>query len=275
MRVALLGTGKMGTAIARKVAGAGHQLMLWNRTRARAEAAGVGAVAGTPAEAVAGAEIVLSILFDAGAVREVYASLEPGSQQVFVEMSTAGPEVLEELAARLEGAGASLLACPIVGSIPAIESAEALLLIGGDTAALERVHSVLDTYGRPQHVGSRGDAAAMKLLTNAMLGVCSTIGAELLAAGERRGLDREQVFGLLCRMVPYLKARERGYLGRDHSNPLFEVRAIRKDLDLALDAAHQAGASMPVTAATREMFALAEQQHATDELTAILEVYEG
>ncbi|MFZ0216179.1 MAG: NAD(P)-dependent oxidoreductase [Candidatus Dormiibacterota bacterium] len=275
MRVALLGTGKMGTAIARQVAGAGHQLTLWNRTRARAEAVGVGAVAGTPAEAVAGAEVVLSILFDAGAVREVYASLEPASQQVFVEMSTAGPEVLEELAPPLEGAGASLLACPIVGSIPAIESAEALLLIGGDAAALERVRSVLETYGRPQLVGPRGDAAGMKLLSNALLGVCSAIGAELLAAGERSGLDREQVFALLCRMVPYLKARERGYLGRDHSNPLFEVRALRKDLDLALQAGHQAAASMPVTAATREMFGLASLQHANEELTAIVEVYEG
>ena len=274
MRVALLGTGKMGIAIARRVAGAGHELRLWNRTRPRAEAAGVGEVLGTAAEAAAGAEVVLSIVYDSTAVREVYDCLNPVPGQVFVEMSTAGPEVLEELAPRLEQAGGALLASPIVGSVPAIEKAGALLLVGGDASALDRARPVLEAFGLPRHVGSREDAAALKLINNAMLAVVTAAGAELLAAASRRGLDRERVFELLSRMVPYLKARERGYLGRDHENALFQVRATRKDLDLALDVAHRAGASVALTAATRELFALAEREHPTEEMTAILEVYE-
>jgi len=72
MRVAILGTGKMGGAMARRLNSAGHELTLWNRTRKRAEAVGVGKVAATPAEAVKDAEVVISSLTDAGAVRAAY-----------------------------------------------------------------------------------------------------------------------------------------------------------------------------------------------------------
>ena len=84
MNVALLGTGKMGTAIARRIEGAGFDLTLWNRTHERARAVGAGRVASTAAEAVAGADVVLSILFDTASVREVYHGLEARTGQVFV-----------------------------------------------------------------------------------------------------------------------------------------------------------------------------------------------
>ncbi|HEY4025159.1 MAG TPA: NAD(P)-binding domain-containing protein, partial [Candidatus Dormibacteraeota bacterium] len=153
MNVALLGTGKMGTAIARRLAAAGHDLTLWNRTRERARAVGVGRVADTAAEAAVPADVVLSILYDAASVREVYGGLDPRQGQVFVEMSTAGPEVAEELAPRLAAAGAELLAAPILGTIPAIEQATARILVGGDAAAFERVRPVLAAFGRPEMVG--------------------------------------------------------------------------------------------------------------------------
>ncbi|MBO0706381.1 MAG: NAD(P)-dependent oxidoreductase, partial [Candidatus Dormibacteraeota bacterium] len=91
-----------------------------------------------------------SIVFDAGAVRDVYRRLTPQPGQVFVEMSTAGPEVTADLAPGIESAGAHLLACPVLGSIPAIESGSARLLAGGDEASLERARPVLETFGDPR-----------------------------------------------------------------------------------------------------------------------------
>jgi 3-hydroxyisobutyrate dehydrogenase-like beta-hydroxyacid dehydrogenase len=107
-------------------------------------------VAGAPDEATAGAGVVLSIMFDADALRRVYGRLTPGPGQVFVEMSTAGPEVTADLAPGIGSAGADLLACPITGSIPAIESASAPLLVGGDEPSLERARPVLETFGDPE-----------------------------------------------------------------------------------------------------------------------------
>jgi 3-hydroxyisobutyrate dehydrogenase-like beta-hydroxyacid dehydrogenase len=273
MKVALLGTGKMGTAIARRLADAGFGLTLWNRTLEKAHAVGAGTVAATPAEAAAGADVVLSILYGPESVREVSTSLRPAAGQVFVEMSTSGPDVVEELAPRVEAAGASLLAAPILGSLPAIAQGTALILVGGDTAAFERVEPVLAAFGQPTPAGSRRDAAGLKLVSNAMLGVVNAAAAELLAAGRREGLDPEAVFKLLCRTVPYLEVRRRGFLERVHEPPLFQLEGLVKDLDLALEAGHESGAVMPIVMQIRELYAAAVPEHGREEMTALIERY--
>jgi 3-hydroxyisobutyrate dehydrogenase len=272
VRVALLGTGKMGAAIARRLAAAGHELVLWNRTPERAREVGSGRVAGSVEEAVAGAEIVLSILYDAGAVLEVLGRVRPEGQ-LFVEMSTAGPDVEEQLAERLERDGSRLLTAPILGSVPAIEQGSAAILVGGDPEAFEKARPVLETFGKPEHVGGRRAAAQLKLLNNAMLAVCNLAAAELLAAGERAGLDVRTLFRLLTRMVPYLQARSRSLLDHDHSSPMFDLDAIVKDLGLALDAGHAAGAAMPLAGQARELYGLAADQHGGEELTAVIELF--
>lgn len=273
VNVALLGTGKMGTAIARRIEGAGFDLTLWNRTHERARAVGAGRVASTAAEAVAGADVVLSILFDTASVREVYRGLEARTGQVFVEMSTAGPGVLEELAPRLLAGGGELLAAPILGSIPAVDQASALILVGGDAAAFDRARPVLQAFGQPEHMGTRGEAAAMKLVNNAMLGAASLLAAELMVVARLSGLDAEATFRHLCRMMPYLQARRRGYLEGSHENPLFELSGMVKDLDLALELGRQSGAAMPVVAQARELYAMAEPEHRRQEITAVIETY--
>src|SRR5260370_37760923 len=101
MRVAILGTGKMGGAIARRLKSEGHDLSLWNRTRQRAEALGVGVVAATPAVAVDNAEGVISVLTDAGAISAAYfgqgGAVEAARDQGVVGMRTPGPGVVKRL----------------------------------------------------------------------------------------------------------------------------------------------------------------------------------
>jgi 3-hydroxyisobutyrate dehydrogenase-like beta-hydroxyacid dehydrogenase len=269
MRVALLGTGKMGAAIGRRLAAAGHDLALWNRTAERARELGVGRVAGEPEGAAEGAEVVLSILTDARAVRDVYAHLEPRDDQVFVEMSTAGPEVAEELAESFR----HLLAAPILGSVPAIEQGTALILVGGDASDVAKAQPVLSAFGEPRQVGDRRAAAGLKLVNNAMLAAYSLAAAELLVAAEHAGLDREAVFAILQRSVPYLQARKGSYLERRHSPAMFFLRDMVKDVDLALAVFHAGGASTPVLGLTREMYASAAPAHGEEELSAVIEAY--
>ncbi len=271
--VALLGTGKMGTAIARRLAGAGYEPILWNRSPDRARAVGVGRVATTAAEAAEQAEVVLSILYDAASLREVYAGLRPRPRQVFVDMSTAGADIPEELAARLAPAGAELLVAPILGSVPAVENGSALILVGGDGDATVRVFPVMAAFGQPEHAGSRRDAASLKLLSNAMLHVCSLAAAELMAAGRRAEVDPEAVFRLLCRTMPYLQLRRRGYLERSHDDPMFELSGAVKDQTLALELGRAHGAALPLLAVSRELYAMAELEHGREEMTAVIESY--
>jgi 3-hydroxyisobutyrate dehydrogenase len=273
VNVALLGTGKMGAAIAHRLAGAGFDLVLWNRTLDRARAVGAGRVAETAADAAESADLVLSILYDAHSVREVYAGLRPRAGQLFVEMSTAGAEVPEEIAGPLEAAGADLLAAPIVGSTPAIQQGSALILVGGDAAAFERAQPVLSAFGQPELAGTRREVTALKLLNNAMLHVITAAAAELVAAGRRAELDPAAVLRLLSRLVPYLQLRSRGYLDRSHDRPTFELSGAIKDQTLALELGRSHGAAMPILAVTREVYALAEPEHGRRELTAVIEAY--
>src|ERR1700694_5152133 len=127
MRVAILGTGKMGAAAARRLAEQGFDLHLWNRTREKAEAVGVGEVFDTPEEAVAEVDVAITILTGPEAVRAVYARLDARGERVYLEMSTAGPEVPEELGRRFH----RLVAAPVVAPAPVLEAGEALIPVGG------------------------------------------------------------------------------------------------------------------------------------------------
>src|SRR6202171_3866441 len=168
MRVAILGTGKMGGAMARRLKSQGHELTLWNRTRERAEALGAGTVAATPAEAAKQAEIVISSLTDPDAVRKTYfgdgGAAKAAQGQVFVEMSTAGPEVAKEVAAAIESAGAQFVEAPVSGSIAAVEAGTLVVLAAGNAAAVERGRPVLHALGEGRRLGGVWRGAAVKLV---------------------------------------------------------------------------------------------------------------
>ncbi len=198
MRVAVLGTGRMGAAMARRLAGCGHEVTVWNRTRERAEAVGAGKVASTPAEAVREADVVISILSDAAAVRGVYLGPEGAVQgargQVFVEMSTAGPDVVREIGPAVEEAGAKCVESPVMGSTPAIDSGKGMLIPAGDDEALERVRPGLECLGEVRRANDAESAAKLKLVANTMLTGVSALAAEVLTAARAAGLDPEDVF---------------------------------------------------------------------------------
>jgi len=271
--VAVLGTGKMGGAIARRLAASGFDLVLWNRTPEKAEDLHVGRVAATPADAARDADVVISSLTNDVAVRSVYLGedgvLRSAAGKLLIEMSTAGPQVAEELERDAQANGARLVEAPVVGSVPAVESGKLLILAGGDQNDVEQARSVLDHLGDVQYVGERGSAQRLKLIANSMLGITSAAAAELLNAGTAVGLDRAAVFSILVRFAPGLAARERGFLHDQHTPTMFAVRDLVKDLDLALGVYAASGVPTPLIQQTRELFAETMRESAELDISAI------
>ena len=278
MRVAMLGTGKMGGAIARRLSAEGHDLTLWNRTRKRAEALGVGSVAATPAEAVRNAEVVISILTDAEAIRAAYlgeaGAVSGARDQVFVEMSTAGPDVVSELQPAIERAGAKFVECPVLGSIAAMETGKGLLFAAGSDAALELARPVLEALGEIRRIRDAQSAAKLKLIANTVLMGVSALAAEVLAAGAAAGVDSEDVFWVLTRFSPALATRRAGYVEHRYEPVSFALRDAAKDLRLATDLFKRAGAATPITDKTKELFDRAAASAGDLDLSAISILYD-
>jgi 3-hydroxyisobutyrate dehydrogenase-like beta-hydroxyacid dehydrogenase len=276
-RVAILGTGKMGSAIAGRLAEAGFELILWNRTKERAEALGIGSVADTPAGAVRDADVVISNLTGPHAVRSTY--LEPdgaaseGAGKLFIEMSTAGPDVLPALAVAIAAAGGRLVDAPIVGAPPVMRAGQAAILIGGDDRDVDRADVVLSTFGVVRHVGPLGSGARLKLVANSMLADVVLAAAELQVAGERAGLQPDDVFWVLARIAPLLAPRRNGIVENHHEPTLFALRDLRKDLDLAVSLFGQSEAESPITWEARDLVAAAANKYGDFDITALARPY--
>ena len=272
--VAVLGTGKMGGAMARRLAASGFDLVLWNRTPEKAEQLHVGRVAATPADAARDADVVISSLTNDVAVRTVYlgegGALNGGTGKLFIEMSTAGPGVAVELEREAQSEGARLVEAPVVGSVPAVESGKLLILAGGEQSDVDQARVVLDHLGDVQYVGERASAQRLKLIANSMLGITSAAAAELLSAGTAAGLERARVFSILVRFAPGLAARERGFLQDQHTPTMFAVHDLVKDLDLGLRVYGESGVPTPLTQQTRELFAQAMRESADLDISAIV-----
>jgi 3-hydroxyisobutyrate dehydrogenase len=275
--VAVLGTGRMGGAIARRLASTGFDLTVWDRTIPRAQALNVGRVASTPAEAIRDADIVISSLTNAAAVRDVYlgpqGAFGTSDGTLFVEMSTAGPESIEELSREARTRGLRLLEAPVLGSVPAVESGTLAVLVGGSPEDLAQARPVLEHLGEIHYVGGLGSAARLKLVANTMLGITTAAAAELLEAGTAAGLDREQVFWALLRFAPVLKAREAGFMRDQHEPTMFAVRDLVKDLGLALDLYERANAAVPLTREARALFAETASESNDLDISAIVNAY--
>jgi 3-hydroxyisobutyrate dehydrogenase-like beta-hydroxyacid dehydrogenase len=273
-RVAVLGTGKMGGAIARRLKTGGFQVSVWDRTRSKAEALDVGHVADSPAAAAREAEVVISMVTGPQAVRDLYFGpagvFAAAGEKALVEMSTAGPAVAQELANAARLIGAKLIEAPVMGSVPAVNSGSLVILAGAAQAAdLEAARPVLSRLGEVHYVGDLGSAAGLKLIANSFLAILSAGAAELMAAGTRRGLDPERIFWVLTRAAPGLKAREAGFLRNTHEPTMFAMRDLLKDLDLGLSLYRLA----PLTSLTRELFAEVAAQAPDPDISAIVNAY--
>lgn len=280
-KVAVLGTGKMGAAIARRLKAGGFDISVWDRTRSKAEALQVGPVVDSPADAARHTDVLISMVTGPQALHDVYFGprgvFAAGAASRIVDMSTVGPAAARELADAAELKGAKLVEAPVIGSIPAVNSGTLAILAGAALVEdFEAVRPVLQQLGEVHYVGDVESAATLKLLANSFLGIVSAGAAELMAAGTAQGVDPEQIFAVLSRVAPGLKVREAGFLRNSDQPTLFAVRDIFKDLDLALALYQRApgrGSRVPLTAMSRELFAGVAARKPDEDISAIVTAY--
>jgi 3-hydroxyisobutyrate dehydrogenase/2-hydroxy-3-oxopropionate reductase len=271
----------MGGAIARRLKAGGFDVSVWDRTKSKAEALQVGPVADSPADAARKSDVLVTMVTGPQALHDVYFGptgvFAANAESTIVDMSTVGPAAAHELADAAAVKGAKLVEAPVIGSVPAVNSGTLLILAGSALVEdLETVRPVLQQLGEVHYVGDIESAAALKLVANSFLGIVSAGAAELMAAGAAQGLDPEQVFTILSRFAPGLKVREAGFVRNIYEPPMFAVRDILKDLDLALalyQRAPRVHSRVPLTAMTRELFAEVAARVPDLDISAIVTAY--
>jgi 3-hydroxyisobutyrate dehydrogenase-like beta-hydroxyacid dehydrogenase len=256
MKIAFLGLGQMGTPMSRRLLDAGHDVAVWNRTRARAESLAVhGArVADSPAEAVAGTEVAITMLSDAQAVEQVVfgndgaaAAMDGG--RTLVQMSTIGPEAERTIRERMPD-GVDAIDAPVLGSVPQATDGTLRIFVGATDEQLERVRAALDAMGTVFHMGGPGAGAAMKLVANSTIGaVISAIG-EALVLADAAGLRREDVLEILADSPVGTTVQRKRSNFESHSYPAnFKLRHLAKDMRLIQADAERLGVDLEVVAA--------------------------
>lgn len=262
-----VGLGAMGGRMARRLMSAGHAVVGYNRTAARARPlvdAGM-ALVRSPREAASATGVIFSMVTDneaLGAIAHgpdgVLAGLAAGS--TWVEMSTVSPAMTRRLGAEAQARGATLLDAPVSGSAVTVEQGELSFMVGGDPAALERVRPYLLAIGPTiTHVGELGLAVTMKVATNLGLAVQMLAFSEAVVLAEKAGIERARAVEVLLRSViasPMVKYRGPFVLAMP-AEPLFDVSMMQKDLGLALDLGRAAGVPLPSTALAHEMLSAA------------------
>lgn len=268
MHIGIAGTGKMGSAIATRLASLGERVTVWNRTQAKAQAlldAGIGWAA-TPRELAEKADLVITLLTDEAALDEVFLSangLLTGqvAGKLFVEMSTVPPAKHQALAARAKAVQAAYLECPVGGSVGPAKEGKLIGFVGGAVEDLARASPVLSQLCRRiEHVGGHGAGAAMKLAVNLPLMVYWQTLGEALSLVAPLGLDPARVIDILAdssggpNMLKVRGPMIANALGGANGPVTVDVATMRKDVRMMLAQADSTGRQLPLTKATLENF---------------------
>lgn len=265
MRVGVAGLGKMGAAMAARLKDAGADVVVWNRSRERAEATGL-PIADTPKALAAQVDTVVSMLFDDSAVMQVYRGasglIEAARGKLFIEMSTVRPMVHEHLATDVRNTGGIYVECPVSGSIGPARAGKLLGLAGGEAMDVTSARPVLDMLcRRVAHVGKIGAGSSVKLAVNLPLLVFWQAFGEANALIRHLKLDPEFIVELFTDTsggANVLKTRgaalAAALAGKDPGGASFDVDSIRKDLKLMLAEARDHDYELPLSERTLDLF---------------------
>jgi 3-hydroxyisobutyrate dehydrogenase len=277
--VAVLGAGgTMGLPMARNLARAGMEVRAWNRSadKAQALAAEGAVVVGTPAEAVGGAAVVLTMLADASAVTETMDSGEGAlramdSSAVWLQMSTigeAGTQRCQELAAARE---VGFVDAPVLGTRQPAEERKLVVLASGPAELRPRVQPTFDAVGQKTiWTGEAGTGTKLKLVTNSWVLTVVEGGAETIALAEGMGLDPALLFDALAGGtldLPYLRMKGKAIAERDFT-PSFRLKLAAKDASLVADSAQRHGLDLPLMAAIEQRLNEGAQEHGDEDFSA-------
>ncbi|OLF12001.1 3-hydroxyisobutyrate dehydrogenase [Actinophytocola xinjiangensis] len=280
-KVAVLGTGIMGAGMARSLLRAGVDVTVWNRDARRAEplAADGALVAPDPPSAVAGADVVLTMLFDGPAVTEVMTAALPAvdPSAIWLQSSTVGLEATADLVSLADRFGVSFVDAPVLGTRQPAEQGKLTVLAAGPEPLRERLATVLSAVAaRTIWVSSRpGDGHRLKLVANAWVLSITAATAQSIALAEGLGLDPNHFLDVISGGPTdsgYAQAKGRNMIAGEFA-PAFAVDGAAKDAGLILTALRETGVDDRLMAAVRAQFAAAVTAgHAGDDMSAVIRV---
>jgi 3-hydroxyisobutyrate dehydrogenase-like beta-hydroxyacid dehydrogenase len=251
--VGLIGLGNMGSAFAERLLDAGYDLVVYNRSRGKAQALAErgAAVAETVAELAGAVDVVLTSLSDDHALESVVvavtAAARPGT--ALVDTSTVSPGVSARVASLAGRAAIEYLRAPVSGNPGVVRAGNVSFIVSGPSAALVLAEPVLRAIGRTVHVvGDAEQARIVKLAINLVIAGLGQLMAEALLLGEASGVSRAallEAMGDSAAGAPFVKYKTEPLL-RDDYSATFTTNLMDKDIDLVLEAAEAAGVSLPL-----------------------------
>lgn len=270
MRVAFLGLGIMGQAMAANLVKAGHEVAVWNRTPGK-QVEGA-RTADSPADAARDREVIWMCVSDTKAVEQVLfgpngaePSLAPG--MIIADSSTISPSATRRFAERVRTRGVDWVDAPMTGSKIGAANAALIFMVGGDPAVIERIKPLFEAMGKQVfRMGETSKGQAAKLVMNLQIALIFEGFAEALTLATKLGVDAATLIplvqatmvrsGVVDYKAPFI-------LHRDFT-PNFPLRLMHKDIRLALDAARESRIKLPGLEAVEEVYDLASEEGQQD-----------
>jgi 3-hydroxyisobutyrate dehydrogenase len=264
MKIAFLGTGIMGAPIARHLAQAGNEVVAWNRTREKAEEIEGATAVDSPADAVGGAEVVVTMLSDGAAVEDVIRqaadAIESGA--IWWQCSTVGIEATERLRAVADELGLVYVDAPVLGTKQPAEEGKLTVLASGPPEALDKLAPLFDAVAaKTVRLGEAGEATRAKLVLNNWVLAITTATAETIGLARALGLDPQLFLDTIAggpNDSAYAQMKGKMILEDRVDDASFPLKHAHKDARLVLDAAREHGADTGLASVVEERFARAE-----------------
>jgi len=263
VKVGVVGLGRMGAPIARRLLAGGHELTVWNRTAGRAGqlVEGGARAAPSPAAVWETADVCVTMVADDAALVAVTTGesgllVPDGTDRVLIEMSTVSVGASRAVAAAAAESGIAYLRAPVSGNPAVVEAGNLGIVVSGERAVFDRLEPVLRDIGpNVFYVGEAEEARVMKLALNLMIAGTAELMAEALVLGEASGLERAtmlEVMGASAVGSPFVKYKSAGLIADDYATT-FPASGMYKDLALALETGHAAGVPLPATALVQQL----------------------
>ena len=283
-RLAFLGMGVMGAPMAGHLSKAGHEVTVYNRTKAKAEAWAKtygGQSADSPAQAAEGAEMVFAGVGDDNDVRSVTigddgAFQAMGSGTIFIDNTTASATVARELSAIAEERGIAFLDAPVSGGQAGAENGALTVMVGGDEAAFAKAEPLMSCYGaKVTHMGPSGSGQLTKMVNQICIAGLVQGLSEAINFGQNAGLNMDKVLDVISGgAAQSWQMVNRGHtMAKDEFDFGFALDWMRKDLRICFEEASQNGSPLPVTALVAQYYAmLSERGFGRNDTSALIKL---
>jgi len=286
MKIGFIGLGIMGSRMAANLQKHGYSLVVFNRTRAKAQSLldRDGTFAKSPAKLAEQVDVLFTMLAHPDAVEQ--AALDPNGflshlkpNALWVDCSSVNPSFSKKMAAAAAARQVRFIDAPVTGSAPVAEEWKLVFWVGGNATDVEAIRPLLQCMGsKIVHLGGHGMGTSMKMVINLLLGAGMAAFAEAMALGQRLGLSQKMLFDSLLGMptvAPFL-ASKREKIERKNYEAEFPLRWMQKDMQLASVSAYEAGVAMPLMNVVKEIYRLAMRGgHETEDFSAIYEFAVG